>query len=140
MTKRLLECAPLRTVFAVVDREEIGVPWRRVILSKVRKNTWEILDETGDSTISTVDCNEDKGSVVDWDMFYRNHLLAHVRRAVAMARRRKQDGAEEEAHLNKIPCRKKMRDDACIALKKGGRKMKENASKTRGDIKVGIIV
>ena len=57
-----------------------------------------------------------------------------------MARRRRQDGAKEEAHLNKTPCRKKMRDDACIALKKGGRKMKENASKVGGGIEVGSIV
>ncbi len=35
VNKRDLKHAPLRTVFAVVDRETVGGPWRRVIISKV---------------------------------------------------------------------------------------------------------
>mmetsp|Transcript_26771 Transcript_26771/g.56920 ORF Transcript_26771/g.56920 Transcript_26771/m.56920 type:complete len:118 (-) Transcript_26771:21-374(-) len=73
-------------------------------------------------------------------MNYRHPLLAHVHGAVATAKKHKQVGAEEEARLNESPCRKKMRDNACIALKKGGRKMKANASKAGGDIEVGSIV
>ncbi len=63
-----------------------------------------------------------------------------MHQAVATAKKCKQAGAEEEACINESPCRKKMRDNACIALKKGGRKMKVNASKAGGDIEVGSIV
>ncbi len=35
VNKRDLKCDPLREVFAVVDRETVGGPWHRVIISKV---------------------------------------------------------------------------------------------------------
>ncbi len=41
----ILQNAPLRTCFAVVDKENLLTdPWRRVLIRKVQKETWEVLD------------------------------------------------------------------------------------------------
>ncbi len=47
-TKEGLFCAPLRSRFAVVTWKETIEPWICVILEKVRKLTWDVLDEMGD--------------------------------------------------------------------------------------------
>ena len=78
--------------------------------------------------------------MVECETFYRHPLVAHVRGAVVMAKKRKQNGAESAAHLDESPRRKMMRDGACIEMKKVGRKMRQNASKVGGDIEVGSIV
>ena len=51
----ILQNAPLCTCFAVVDKENLLTdPWRRVLIRKVQKETWEVLDELGESVIDTV--------------------------------------------------------------------------------------
>lgn len=55
--KRATREAAIRTKLAFVDRpyfEENTCCYRPVVLHKTRKHTWELHDETGDSTIDTV--------------------------------------------------------------------------------------
>ena len=58
ITKDNLVRAELQDGFLVVDRDEVE-PWHRVILLKVQKNTWQVLDEVGDDTFDTVNCTAD---------------------------------------------------------------------------------
>jgi hypothetical protein len=44
----------MRVWFALVDKEDKLDPWRRVILRKVRKTMWEVLDELGESVLYTI--------------------------------------------------------------------------------------
>ncbi len=118
-------------MFAVVDRQEVGGPWRRLILKKVHKNTWEILNETGDDTIATIDNAKERDPVAEWGIFYRHSTLTHFHEAIAEAKKWKQSGVEEEERLNESPRRKDMRNKACLALKQQGRKIK-NATKVGG--------
>jgi hypothetical protein len=75
--------APIWARFAVVTRKEVMTnPWTRVILEKVRKSTWEVIDEMGDERILTVDCNEDIGPIAEWDMVYKTPTEDDMRAAV----------------------------------------------------------
>ena len=75
--------AKLRDMFAAVDQENVGGLWRRVLLVKVQKLTWEVLDETGDSTLDTIDCSDKKGPIVEWGSSDCHPSVAHVQDAVA---------------------------------------------------------
>ena len=65
---------------------------------------------------------------------------AHVSHAIEAGRKCKRKEKEDEIDLNESPRQKKTRDNACIAMKRGGRTMKLNAEKVAGDIEVGSIV
>ena len=132
--------AKLRDMFAAVDQENVGGLWRRVLLVKVQKLTWEVLDETGDSTLDTIDCSEEKGPIVEWGSSYCHPSVAHVQDAIAAARKCTASEREKESGLQESPKRKKLRDNACIVMKQGARAMKLNADKIGGDIEVGSIV
>ena len=132
--------AKLRDMFAAVDQENVGGLWRRILLVKVQKLTWEVLDKTGDSTLDTIDCSEEKGPIVEWGSSYCHPSVAHVQDAIAAARKCTASEREKESGLQESPKRKKLRDDACIVMKQAERTMKMNADKIGGDIEVGSIV
>ena len=132
--------AKLRDMFAAVDQENVGGLWRRVLLVKVQKLTWEVLDETGDSTLDTIDCSEEKGPIVEWGSSYCHPSVAHVQDAITAARKCTASEREKESGLQESPKRKKLRDNAYIVMKQGARAMKLNADKIGGDIEVGSIV
>ena len=62
-----LQEAPLHTCFSILDKEsKLTDPWRRVIIRKVRKSTWEVLDELGESVLDTVPSAGEKGVLDQW--------------------------------------------------------------------------
>ena len=140
VTKQDLVEARVRTMFAVVDREEVTGSWRRVLIKKVRKTTWQIIDEMGDSIISTVDANDDEGPIAEWDMYYRHPSALNFAEAKKAAKKRKERHDQTELDLQETQRRKKMRDNAVAAMQEGGRAMKQRATKVGGEIDEGTIV
>ncbi len=57
-----------------------------------------------------------------------------------MAKNRMYLAVEDKAFLEESPHSKKLRNDACLAMKKGGRKIKADTMKVGRDIDVGSIV
>ena len=85
----MLEGASLCTCFAVVDKEsKLTDPWRRVIIRKVRKNLWEVLDEFGKSVLDTVTQYGEKGIVDQWGAWCRHPNLCEYKHAILTDKRR----------------------------------------------------
>ena len=59
-----LQNVPLHSCFAIVDKEsKLTDPWRRGIIRKVHKATWEVLDKFGESVLETMGNHSDKGII-----------------------------------------------------------------------------
>ena len=140
-TKKDLIEAPLRQKFAVVmDTEDVDAPCRRVVIMKVRKTTWKIIDEFGDEDISNIVATDVDGPIAEWDVCYHHPSLAHFTEAKEMANKRREVQRRANEDLAETPLRKKMRGEAVQGLQKQGRAMKLRASKHGGEIEVGSIV
>jgi hypothetical protein len=95
----------------------------------------------GDDQLMTVDCTEDNGPIAEWDMLYQSPAEGDMRDAVRESQKKLQDQVATDNRIEESPRRKAARYDACISQKRGGRQMKEMASKVNGgDIEVGCVV
>jgi hypothetical protein len=66
-----LENANIRSCFVVMDKESnLSDPWRRVILRRVRKTMWELLDEYGESVLEIVLHRGEKGVIDKWGKWF----------------------------------------------------------------------
>ncbi len=107
--------APIWARFAVVTRKEVMTNhWMRVILEKVQKSTWEVIDEMGDKRILTVDCNEDIGPIAEWDMLYKTPTEDDMRAAVKESKQKLEHQSIMDTWLEESPNRKAARYHACI--------------------------
>jgi hypothetical protein len=78
-----LQEAPLHSCFAIIDKEsKLTDPWRRVIIRKVRKTTWEVLDELGESVLDTVPSEGKKGVIDQWGMWYKHPSVVDYKKAM----------------------------------------------------------
>ena len=137
-TKLKLQRAKIGDMFPVVDREDAEAAWRRVVVKKVRKNTWQLIDEFGEDNICVIEATVDTGSIAEWDMYYRAPQVLHVHNAKkAMAKYKRESKGKD---LRESPRRAEMRDEAVVHMKKGGRAMKEKATKVGGEVKKGTVV
>jgi hypothetical protein len=132
--------APIWARFAVVTKKEVTNPWTHVILEKVRKTTWEVIVEIGDKRILTVNCNEDIGPIAEWDMLHNTPTEDNMRAAVKESKRKLELQLIMNKRLEESPNRKSARYHTYIIQKSGGHKMKDDASKCNGEIKVGCVV
>ena len=73
-------------------------------------------------------------------MYYSHPSKNDFKDAIEAAKKRGNQRVVDENNINESPRRKKMRDNAVMALQGGGRNMKDNASKVGGEIDVGSIV
>ena len=63
--------ARIRQCFSILDKESTMTdPWRRVVIRKVRKTTWEVLDEFNESVLETVFQTGDKGVIEQWGTLF----------------------------------------------------------------------
>ena len=93
-----LQEAPLRICFSILDKEsKLTDPWRRVILRKVRKSTWEVLDELGQSVLDTVPSSGDKGVLDQWGTWYKHPSVMDYKKAMLADEQRKSNMDEKEA-------------------------------------------
>ena len=138
-----LQNAPLRSCFSIVDKEsKLTDPWRRVILRKVRKSTWEVLDELGQSVLDTVPSSGDKGVLDQWGTWYKHPSVMDYKKAMLADEQRKSNMDEKEAMLRESPRRKHLRDLAYDSMTIQGRAMKKRAQAKRTvmNFDVGTIV
>ena len=127
-----LQNAPLRSCFSIVDKEsKLTDPWRRVILRKVRKSTWEVLDELGQSVLDTVPSSGDKGVLDQWGTWYKHPSVMDYKKAMLADEQRKSNMDEKEAMLRESPRRKHLRDLAYDSMTIQGRAMKKRAQAKR---------
>jgi hypothetical protein len=70
-----LENANIRSCFSILDKEtDLSDPWRRVILRRVRKTMWELLDEYGESVLDIVLHRGEKGVIEQWGKCFEHQL------------------------------------------------------------------
>ncbi|KAL9181125.1 hypothetical protein ACHAXT_009930 [Thalassiosira profunda] len=140
VTGDILRDAKLRSRFAIVAKEnESGSIWRRVVVERKRKDTWQVMDEMGDGNLDTIDCGEE-GFFPEWGASYRHPTAMDFARAKEAAKKRKDLHDQREQDLDESPRRKKMRDDAVEAMQRNGRAMKERVEKVEGELEVGSVV
>ena len=59
--------------------------WRRIILRKITKNEWEILDEHGESVLDTVtDVIGEESPIAEWGVWYSHPTLADYESVVIL--------------------------------------------------------
>ena len=67
-----LENANICSCFSILDKEtDLSDPWRRVVLRRVRKTMWELLDEYGESVLDIVLHRGEKGVIEQWGKLFR---------------------------------------------------------------------
>ncbi len=137
-----LEKAHVRSCFAVMDREmTLADPWRRVILRRVRKQMWELLDEYGGSVLEIVLHRGEKGVIEKWGQWFRAPTVQDFNAALVADKKRKVELEVRENELHESPRRKTLRNAAFQSLSHQGRSMKRNAlSDTELHFAVGSIV
>lgn len=75
--------AAIHTYLAIVDKEsKLTDPWRRIMLRKVPKRTWAMLDEFGQSVLDTVVQVGDEGVVEQWGKWFRHPSFGDYRNAL----------------------------------------------------------
>ncbi len=55
-------------------------PWRRVLIRKVRKEIWEVLEELGEIVIDTVESEGEKGVINEWEHGSSNQVWGPTKR------------------------------------------------------------
>jgi hypothetical protein len=138
--KELLLRAKTNSKFAIVDRKDMSSPWRRVVMQKLRNDVWVLIDEFGDGELARVQSTEDEGPVQEWGLYYRHPTVFDFAAAKSAVLKRNMEQSEAEDMLNESPTRKRMRDDAVVALQAQGRTMKARAAKVLGSVELGSIV
>ena len=138
----VLQNASIRTSFAVLDKETTNQEsWRRVILRKVRKNMWEILDEYGESVLDTVLHHGDNGVGAQWGKLFRAPNMDDYQKAIDADKNRKEEADEKGMELMESPGRKHLRDKAFESLSQQGRLMKKRAETiVKNQFDVGTVV
>jgi hypothetical protein len=139
----VLKEASLRSCFAIVVKlHNVSDPWTRVIGRKVRKNTWEILDEFGESVLDTVEDDGGTKLTSQWGQWFRHPTITDYWSAIQSDKKRKKEMEGKEIDLNESPARKKLRDDAYGAMVTQGRAMKKaiEDSSSETAVAVGSIV
>ncbi len=139
----MLEGASLCTCFAVVDKEsKLTDPWRRVIIRKVCKNLWEVLDEFGKSVLDNVTQHGEKGIVDRWGAWYRHPNLREYKHAILTDKCCKSATEDRELHLREYPKRKHLHNSAYDSMTQQGQAMKKKAqNKTKiASFDLGSIV
>jgi hypothetical protein len=137
--KELLLRAKINSKFAIVDRKDMSSPWRRVVMQKLRNDVWVLIDEFGDGELARVQSTEDEGPVQEWGLYYRHPTVFDFVVAKSAVLKRNMEQSEAEDKLNESPTRKRMRDDAVVALQAQGRTMKARAAKVVGSVELGSI-
>ncbi len=78
-----LRAARIRTCVSVLHHEnETTGPVRRVVIRKVRKTTWEILDEFGESVMDTIEESGDSGLLGQWGKQFQHPTMRDYKEAV----------------------------------------------------------
>ena len=136
--------AKLRSCFAIVDKptNSLSTPWRRVILRKITKRDWEVLDEYGESVLDTVtDDGIDEGPIAEWGVWYRHPTVNDYEEALVMNHVDITTHRDKEIFINESPNRKQLRNEAYDALTAQAKRMKTKAQ-SYGDkqLDVGTIV
>lgn len=139
-----LSNAKLRSCFAIVDKptNSLSSPWRRVIIRKITKREWEVLDEYGESVLDTVtDDGIDEGPVAEWGVWYRHPTVNDYEEALVINYNEITAHREKALLLDESPNRKQLRDEAYDALTTQAKRMKVKAQ-NYGDkqLDVGTIV
>jgi hypothetical protein len=108
----------------------------------VRKSTWEVLDELGQSVLDTVPSSGDKGVLDQWGTWYKHPSVMDYKKAMLADEQRKSNMDEKEAMLRESPRRKHLRDLAYDSMTIQGRAMKKRAQAKRTvmNFDVGTIV
>lgn len=123
-----LENANIRSCFAVMDKEsDLSDPWRRVILRRVRKTMWELLDEYGESVLEIVLHRGEKGVINKWGKWFCAPTIQDYKDAVLADKQRKEAAEVRESELMESPRRKTLCNAAFQSLSQQGRTMKRNA-------------
>lgn len=137
-----LENSNIRSCFAVMDKEsKMTDPWRRVILRRVRKQMWEILDEYGDTVLEICLHRGVKGVVEKWGEWFRSPTVKDFNAALLADKKRKEECSVREKELMESPRRKSLRNAAFQSLSLQGRQMKRKAlSDHQLSFAVGSIV
>ena len=138
-----LQEAPLHTCFSILDKEsKLTDPWRRVIIRKVRKSTWEVLDELGESVLDTVPSAGEKGVLDHWGKWYKHPSVMDYKRAMVADEQQKLNADQKEDILQESPRRKHLWDLAYDSLTIQGQAMKKRAQAkiTLQNYAVGTIV
>jgi len=128
--------------FACEDTEELGdgANWRRVVLRKISKLKWEIIDESGVEVYETITTTEDKGPVAEWGMYYRSPTEESIEAAANTTTAEQKKQMEVDKEIMESPNRKRTRQAAFTSLQKQGRAMKKKAKQSEGPVDVGTIV
>jgi hypothetical protein len=135
--------ASLRSSFSIVVKmHNLSEPWTRVIARKVRKRSWEILDEFGESVLDTVEDSGDTRISDLWGIWFKQPHVCDYRNAIHSDLKRKATRETRDAELKESPLRKKLRDDAYGAMINQGRAMKKAAQQksTMQSFAVGTVV
>ena len=92
--------------------------WSRIILRKIRKDKWEILDETGTEVLNTAVDTADAGPIVEWGRSYRQPSFTNIEKSKLDALKLRK--AEEKANMeiNVSPRRQASRKRAFDSQKK----------------------
>jgi hypothetical protein len=123
-----LNDASLRSCFAlVVKMHTLSEPWRRVIAKKVRKRTWELLDEFGETVLDTVDDIGDTKISDLWGKWLKHPNVSDYKNAMDSDLKRKATRDEKDQQLKESPMRKKLRDAAYGSMINQGHVMKKAA-------------
>ena len=78
-----MKTAPLRTCFSTVDKEDkLTDPWRHVIVWKVCKIMWEILDEFGESVLDTTRESGEKDLLDQWEILFHSPTMHDYKEVV----------------------------------------------------------
>lgn len=99
----LLASAKIRSCFPVVDNPTndctASANWRRVIIRKIAKKEWEILDEHGESVLDTVtDVLGEEGPIAEWGVWYRHPTLNDYDSAVVLHDEYERDCLEKKPY------------------------------------------
>ena len=137
-----LMAAGIRTCVSVTHQgNEMTGPVRRVVIRKVRKTTWEILDEFGESVLDTLEESGDTGLVEQWGKQFQHPTMRDYKEAVQSNKKRNTEASAKAELLKESPNRKRLRDEAFDSLSHQGTLMKNSVqSKSTAKFSVGDIV
>jgi hypothetical protein len=109
VNKEVLVKARINAKFPIVDRQDMSGTWRRVVLQKMRKDVWLLIDEMGEGEVGRVVSTDNKGPTAKWGLYYRHPTVADFQAAKDAVASKNAALTEEENRLNESPSRKKMK-------------------------------
>ena len=77
-----------------------------MIIRKVCKSTWEVLDELGESVLDTVPSAGEKGVLDQWGKWYKHPSVMDYKRAMVADEQRKLNADQKEDILQESPRKK----------------------------------